>query len=372
MRKILCLFAIFWLVACEKSDEVATENKISAMSVTVIEPKSLIFNPTLLLHGTITAQERIAISTPLQGVQILSVKVDAGDKVKRGQVLASLENSSVHSQFQQYTAQLAKAKANLNAQQASLKEAESLLNRYRTLIKTDSISRQELESQQAKVSATRSAISVANAEIAEIQALLADSRNQRSKAEIIAPADGIIIQRNAESGTLTDSNPLFVLAKGGAIELQADANASELAKLTKGLAAEVGSDDGVSFQGRVRLIGRELDSTSRLGKVYIRLEKSPLLALGMYANAKVYLPQKEIPMVLPLSALSFQTAEQANVMVIENGIVVRKQVKTGESYQGKIEILSGLEPQDLVVKQAAAFLNEGDSVQPVLEQENEK
>ena len=77
------------------------------------------------------------------------------------------------------------------SQQSVLTEAEATLKRYQILMKSDAISRQELEQQQAKARAARAAVQAANAEIAQVQAQLDDSRYQRKKAEVLAPADGI-------------------------------------------------------------------------------------------------------------------------------------------------------------------------------------
>ena len=93
--------------------------------------------------------------------------------------------------MRQNDANLQRAKANLVSQQSVLTEAEATLKRYQILMKSDAISRQELEQQQAKARAARAAVQAANAEIAQVQAQLDDSRYQRKKAEVLAPADGI-------------------------------------------------------------------------------------------------------------------------------------------------------------------------------------
>ena len=129
----------------------------------------------------------------------------------------------MQSQLSQNDANLQRAKANLVFQQSALTETEATLKRYQTLIKSDAISHQELEQQQAKTRAARAAIQAANAKIAQVQAQLDDSRHQRKKAEVLVPADGSITQRCAAVGNLTDSNPLFHLARNGELEVTVDA-----------------------------------------------------------------------------------------------------------------------------------------------------
>ncbi|MDG6272507.1 hypothetical protein QA264_08315 [Glaesserella parasuis] len=164
MKKLILLFALpsLFLTACqEQNNEQSNElTETALMKVNVIQAQPATLTQTLRLSGSITAKEDVAVGTALLGLQIQTVNVEVGDVVKKGQVLATLK-------------------------------------RYQTLMKSDAISRQELEQQQAKVRTAREAVQAANAEIAQVQAQLDDSRHQRKKAEV---------------GNLTDSNALFHLA----------------------------------------------------------------------------------------------------------------------------------------------------------------
>ncbi|MDG6231886.1 efflux RND transporter periplasmic adaptor subunit [Glaesserella parasuis] len=179
MKKLILLFALpsLFLTTCqEQNNEQSNElTETALMKVNVVQAQPATLTQTLRLSGSITAKEDVAVGTALLGLQIQTVNVEVSDVVKKGQVLATLK-------------------------------------RYQTLMKSDAISRQELEQQQAKVRTARAAVQAANAEIAQVQAQLDDSRHQRKKAEVLAPADGIITQRSAEVGNLTDSNALFHLA----------------------------------------------------------------------------------------------------------------------------------------------------------------
>ncbi len=88
------------------------------------------------------------------------------------------------------------------------------------MIAIDAVSRLEIDQQQAKFDTAKASVQSAQAEIAQIQAQLKDSQHQQTKAQIIAPADGIITVRNAEKGALTDSNALFQLAKMARLNLK--------------------------------------------------------------------------------------------------------------------------------------------------------
>ena len=85
--------------------------------------------------GCVVAREDVAVGTALQGLQVLSVKAEVGDKVEKGQLLAELEHSGVQSQLAQNEAALSCAKANLASQRSALTEAENTLKRYQALVK---------------------------------------------------------------------------------------------------------------------------------------------------------------------------------------------------------------------------------------------
>lgn len=193
-----------------------------------------------------------------------------------------------------------RAKANLVSQQFALTEAEATLKRYQILIKSDAISHQELKQQQAKA---RAVVQAANAEIAQVPAQLDESRHQRKKAEVLAPADGIITQRCAEVGKLTDSNALFHLALNGELEVTVDASVEDLSLLKTSLQAEIQVLDQTT-SGQIRLLSSQIDQTSRTGKVRIQLQILAQITLDTPATAIIKLPEMQAQTTLPLSAVN--------------------------------------------------------------------
>lgn len=134
MKKLILLFALssLFLTACQEqnNEQINEQTKATLMKVNVVQVQPMTLTQTLRLSGSITAKEDVAVVTALLGLQIQTVNVDVGDVVKKGQVLATLK-------------------------------------RYQTLMKSDAISRQELEQQQAKA---RAAVQAANTEIDQVQA----------------------------------------------------------------------------------------------------------------------------------------------------------------------------------------------------------
>lgn len=366
LLRLLMISPLLLTAACGGAPE---DKKEEPLRVTVVRAAPADMAQTLRLSGTLSAREDIAVSTPLQGLKIVAVYADAGDTVKRGQVLAQLEDVNADSQLHQTEAQLARAKAQLRSQQAAAAEAAATLKRYRPLAEADALSRQELDQQKSAAATAAANVEAAKADIAQLQAQLKDSRNQRGKTQIVAPADGVIAKRNAEAGALTGPDALFHIIKDGTVELAADAGADELPLLQNGARAQVsvrGRDEAVG--GTVRLVSPEIDSSTRLGKVRITLAHSDGLYTGTYGEANIRLPSYRAAAALPETAVSFDSEGKASVLAVDgNGRVSRVAVTAGRKQGGMVEIVSGLENGRAVVRRASAFVNEGDTVKAVEE-----
>ena len=366
LLRLLMISPLLLTAACGSGPE---DKKEEPLRVTVVRAAPADMAQTLRLSGTLSAREDIAVSTPLQGLKIVAVYADAGDTVKRGQVLAQLEDVNADSQLRQTEAQLARAKAQLRSQQAAAAEAAATLKRYRPLAEADALSRQELDQQKSAAATAAANVEAAKADIAQLQAQLKDSRNQRGKTQIVAPADGVIAKRNAEAGALTGPDALFHIIKDGTVELAADAGADELPLLQNGAQAQVsvrGRNEAVG--GTVRLVSPEIDSSTRLGKVRITLAHSDGLYTGTYGEANIRLPSYRAAAALPETAVSFDSEGKASVLAVDgNGRVSRVPVTAGRKQGGMVEIVSGLANGRMVVRRASAFVNEGDTVKAVEE-----
>lgn len=366
LLRLLMISPLLLTAACGGAPE---DKKEEPLRVTVVRAAPADMAQTLRLSGTLSAREDIAVSTPLQGLKIVAVYADAGDTVKRGQVLAQLEDVNADSQLRQTEAQLARAKAQLRSQQAAAAEAAATLKRYRPLAEADALSRQELDQQKSAAATAAANVEAAKADITQLQAQLKDSRNQRGKTQIVAPADGVIAKRNAEAGALTGPDALFHIIKDGTVELAADAGADELPLLQNGAQAQVsvrGRNEAVG--GTVRLVPPEIDSSTRLGKVRITLAHSDGLYTGTYGEANIRLPSYRAAAALPETAVSFDSEGKASVLAVDgNGRVSRVAVTAGRKQGGMVEIVSGLANGRMVVRRASAFVNEGDTVKAVEE-----
>lgn len=368
----LILCTIFGLSACSSSETdnaAAASSPDTAMRVNVVTIGKQKAMPILRLTGTVAAKEDVAVGTALSGLKILEVNADVGQRVEKGQVLARLDSVNVQAALRQSEMSLAKARSNLNARQAEWREAQATFNRYRPLANEGAVTPQELDQQRLRLESAQANVQAARAEIAQLQSQLTDSHHQRAKAEITAPVSGIISQRAAEAGALTGSDALFHIIQDGEMELAANATADELSVLKTGMPAKVhvrGQHEPLS--GSIRLISPQMDSDTRLGTVRIALEKQPALQNGAYGEAEVQLPTQESAAALPVQAVSFTDDGRPFVMLVGTDNRVKRQaVNIGRQNAEWVEILSGAQAGVRVVKNAAAFVSDGDLIIPVTE-----
>ena len=192
---------------------------------------------------------------------------------------------------------------------------------------------------------------------------------RNARLNIVAPAAGLLLERNVEPGQTVSagSPPLFRIAKGGEMELQARLGEEQLARLSVGVQAEVtpvGSDK--TFVGQVWQIEPTIDPEDRQGTARIALAYAPELRPGGFAGATIRTGLINSP-ILPESAV-LSDAEGSYVYIInKENKAERRAAETGVVTPEGIAIASGLDGSERVVLRAGGFLNPGETVNPVVE-----
>ncbi|NCU21437.1 efflux RND transporter periplasmic adaptor subunit [Candidatus Falkowbacteria bacterium] len=181
-----------------------------------------------------------------------------------------------------------------------------------------------------------------------------------------ADVAGLVLERNATRGAIASGAgaPMFVLARDGALELQADVAEQEVMRLAPGQPASMTAvGTRAALPGHVRLVEPGIDSATRLGRVRVAVDQPEQVRSGMFLQAEILVSER-MALAVPVTAVG-ASAEGATVMRVHDGIVTRTPVVTGVRDGGMVEILSGLFESDLVVTKAAAFVRDGDRITPV-------
>nr|WP_245294888.1 efflux RND transporter periplasmic adaptor subunit [Xaviernesmea rhizosphaerae] len=353
--------------------------RLPAIVVTAVTEKPLA--DRVKATGTIQPVDESYAAPLVEGLPISEVRVDVGDKVTAGQVLAVLDKDTLLLQKSQYQAQRAKAEASLAQYQAQLiearanaEEAERSRARTQRLEASGTVSTAQREQQDALAAATRARassaeqmISVAKADIAVVDAQIHDVDLRLSRTEVKAPVSGVISAKTAKVGAIASGagQPLFTLVRDGALELRADVTETDLMRLAPGQKAEVALTDGAeTLHGTIRLLSPTVDTQTRLGIAYISLPEPDRARVGMYAGATITVAQKTA-LSLPLTAVT-RKADGSFARKVVDGVIKLVPVQTGIQDGGSVEVVSGLAAGDQVVAKAGAYVRDGDKINPVI------
>lgn len=322
-------------------------------AVTVTEAGQSAAPTTVSITGTIGARYDTPIGTEGDTGRVAAVYVEAGDHVKRGQVLARID-----------TAVLVPQVANLQAAyDLARAEADLAAAEYRRAVavgKSGALSAEETERRRSSSVTGEAKVKVAAAQLAEAQARLA-------RAEVRAPADGVILTRTVEVGQTVSAGggPLFRMAEGEEVELRGDVAETDLPLLKVGQTVNVRlTGNAKVYPGRVRLLGAVIDPQTRLGMIRVSLAPDPNLRPGAFARAEVVVSNAE-RIVLPQTAVL--TDERGSYVLVVNSDdkIERRPVHVSGMVENGVTIADGVNPTDRIVATAGAFLQVGESVKPV-------
>jgi HlyD family secretion protein len=330
----------------------AAVSAIPTVSVTEVGVSAV--PTTVSIIGTIGARYDMPIGVEGDGGRVTAVYVEAGDHVKQGQVLAHLNNSVLEPQVTNLEAALDQARAD-----ADLAAAEY----QRALAVGSSGALSAEETQRRKSTAVTAA-----AHVKVATAMLVEGRARLARADVRAPANGIILTRSVEVGqtAMPGGEALFRLSKDGETELRGQVAEQDLPLLQVGQLVDVRLT-GMSkvYQGRIRLLGAVIDPATRLGTAKVSLTPDPNLRPGAFARAQVTVSNAERA-VLPQTAVLNDDKGSYVLIVNSQGKVERRAVRVTGMVARGVTVADGLNPKDQIVTSAGAFLQEGETVKPVM------
>lgn len=331
--------------------------------------------------GPVVGVELLQIHATLPQGRIQQVLVEEGRQVKAGEVLAVLDTSLVQVQKSQQQANRLRAAAALAQQEANLEEAQAQFAQARLdkkRVVTDPAAEPTPDQRatteriaEIHVKAAKQAINMAQAELALADAQLAELDLRLNEASIRAPASGKIMSRQAHAGLVlgNSSEPLFVLLKDAALEVEIEVTGSEASKLLPGMPAVIQLvGDNRSYPGRVRRGALQVDRQTQTARVRIAFDRAPVMLPGQFARVSVAShPKKAV--YLPDSAIRFE-GNTTYFFSVVNGKAKKLPVKLGERSNGLVEVVSGVAPGTVVITGAVAFLHDGEAVRAAPEPAN--
>jgi HlyD family secretion protein len=351
--------------------------KLLPPTVTTTLARERTFVDRLFVSGTLVARDEAMVGAPIDGLRIVEVLAEDGDRVEKGQILARLDRSQLDALLAENDAALVRADATIAQARDQAEQSEAI----RAQAAADLLRARKLEpgviaqatldqrvaaarSTQAQFAAAQSALAVAGADKRSREAERRELMVRIDRTDVRAPVAGLVSRRAARLGALAvgSGDPLFRIVTDGAIELAADVPEDSLAQLCVGMAANVDlPGPNNSGGGTVRLISSEVDQTTRLGKVRIAL--TARAHIGSFASASIILTRRT-SVAVPATAV-VQNAGGDSVLVVHDGHIEQRTVTTGLTNDTETETTAGVAIGELVVVRAAAFLRNGEAVRAV-------
>jgi len=330
-------------------------NKLSVPTVSVTRAGVSDVPTTIEIIGTISARYDMPIGVEGDGGRVSAIYVEAGDHVRKGQVLARLNVAVL-------APQVANLKAALDESRAEADLADAEYKRAVAVGAAGALSVEETERRKSSAVTAAAKVKVAAAMLAEAEAKLA-------RAEVRAPADGVILTRNVEVGqTATPGGEaLFRLSENGAVELRGQVAEQDLPSLRVGQEVAVRLT-GLSkaYPGKVRLLGAVIDPQTRLGTVRVALSPDPNLRPGAFARAEVTVSNAERTVLPQTAVLTDDKGSYVLVVNADNKLERRSVQVSGIAGNGVSIAAGGLKNNEEVVSTAGAFLQEGELVKPMV------
>ncbi len=358
----------------------------SVVGVEIAKP----FREDLLRRITIPAEfeafKETTIHSKVSGY-LEWIKVDIGDRVKKGKVIAKLEVPEMLSQYKEAEAERDGVKADLENAQAELESAranyelgEITYKRLQAIRETepDVMSQQTVDEAKAKFRVAEATVKVVKSRIKQVlskikqsEAILHRVQTLMAYAEIKAPFSGVVTARFVDEGALIqaattsrDVQPIITLASMDRLRLFLDVPESEVPFVQVGDASVITVDalPGKKFEGQVTRFATALNPSTRTMKTQIDISNPQrLLRPGMFGRVTLLLEERPRAISIPAEALQVE-GDREFVYCVVDSIARKVQVKTGFTDGIKIEVKKGLDGSENVVVATRGFLTEGRKV----------
>jgi len=332
-----------WRRVHERGQEKAFTRQATQLKVNVVTAQRDRKPKELILPGTFQAFKETTIY-PRSNGYVKSWKVDIGDNVQAGQLLAEIATPEVDQQLAQARAQEEIAKLTAD--------------RWRDLVQKNVVSKQEYDQNEK-------AYEAAKANLQQLEKI-------QSFQQILAPFAGKIAARNIDVGTLVTAGtgnsgtPLFSLVQSDLLRVYVYAPQENAPSIHEGLAAKIVLQEfpGQEFDGSVTRTAGALDPQSRTMQVEVQVPNHEgKLYAGMYGQVKFLLADENAPIVVPANAFLFRTEGPQVATVSKDNRIHWQTIRVGRDFGTQLEVLDGLAENTGVVMNPTDDLAEGIQVQ---------
>ncbi|WP_165731719.1 efflux RND transporter periplasmic adaptor subunit [Polaribacter sp. 20A6] len=356
MKKYIHIIALFTasliMTSCGSEEKKATVDNTPAIKISVSKVAVNSNSPFLSVSGKIEATNSADLSTRIMGF-VKKVHVNVGDKVRKGQLLISINNADLQAKKGQVNAGITQAKTAFN-------NAEKNYNRFKNLFESKSVTQKEMDDMTANYEMAKAGLESANQMKNEINAQFAYSN-------ITAPFSGVVTSKNIESGDMANPGmPLISIETPKEFEVIAMVPETEISQIKKGTTVSVlVKSMDKTLTGKVTEVSTSAKNTGGQYLVKINLDKTDVPVLsGMFATVQFPVERKvksEL-VLIPNEAIVTNGQLSGVYTVSESNTAMLRWLRLGRTYGNNVEVLSGLNADESYIVSAEGKLFNGAKV----------
>jgi HlyD family secretion protein len=346
------------------------------LTVTIVRPEA---DVPLRIYGLGTVEARVLSHVGFEvGAALLTLSADAGDRVAKGQELATLHTAEQEARIARARAAvaaneaaLAKAQAGVTRARAVLAERETANKRLQDLARRDVASVQRAEEAQRDADVARAELSVAEADVAVVAAQGKDAAAALQLEETLlahhrltSPYEAVVVTRHAEAGTVVKAgDPIFTLMDPASVWIQAYIDEERAGQIALGQTGTIRlrSQPQREFTGSIARIGLESDRTNEERRVWLTCSDCPeTMYLGEQAEVRITTGHRASALMVPEVAITGFDGHHGGVWLLQDGRLSRAQLTFGaRDDRGRVEVAGGVPAGASIVAQPPAQAREG-------------
>lgn len=355
---------LFWRGDKSNSVDHTTElaPSVQKIRVAATKPTLMTFEDTVTFVGNLEAEERASVASKVSDVTVLSVNVDVGDEIKRGDILVEMDDSLNRRQIEEARAAVARAEAAIAQAKSRLSTVEKDYKRYKQLYEEQVISRQQFDQTEGQYEVEKAGLDLAQRELKQAQARLEQLLIVKNYHKVAAPVGGVIAERRVDPGdTVKSGDVLLVISRQDNVKVRGPITETDYPKVKLGQPVHVRVDafPGREFNGKVNRISPVLDPATRTGEVEALMASQGLLKPGMFAPTFIVVGSHEA-LALPREAVrQLAGTGEWYCFVASDDVAQQRPIKRGAEQGNWIEITEGIGESDLVITTVVRQLSDG-------------
>jgi membrane fusion protein (multidrug efflux system) len=343
------------------------------VSVSLAEARKGKVRDEVEITGALKPKEQVDVSSKVTG-RVTQIAGEVGSFVKRGEVIASLEDAELVQQVRRAEAASAVVRATLQQRRAELGSAKADVDRAKQLLDAGLIARQDYDAKVTSYRVFQAQVALTEAQGDQAAAELRELKIQQEQTNIQAPISGFVAQRFVDVGAIVSpTTPVVRLVNLSTLVTVANVPERQVGKLRQGMRALVHVDafGETAFDGKVARIAPVLDPATRTAFVEVEIpNRNNLLRAEMFARVTLELPTMRDAVLIPRESVVYR-GNQAGVFVVEQKRPTFRPVETGTAQGQQVEVTS-IDAGTRIVGRGASMVNDGDQLKIMEQTEAER